>query len=140
MKDETEGLTQLGSKETEYRYSAPTADMLEVIGNPYPSEVYKVKLYSEEFTSLCPKTGQPDFAKILVRYHPRSSLVETKSFKLYLFAFRNYKGFMERITNKIFEDLMEACNPVMLEIKADFNLRGGISLSVERYGYGKAED
>jgi 7-cyano-7-deazaguanine reductase len=114
--------------------------MLEIFANPYPDEIYKVELYSEEFTSLCPKTGQPDFARILIEYTPWVSCIETKSFKLYLFAFRNYKGFMERITNKIFKDIVEVCNPGYIKIRADFNVRGGIQLAVQREAYGPKKD
>ena len=81
-----------------------------------------------EFTSLCPKTGQPDFAQIHINYIPNNKCVESKSLKLYLFSFRSSGEFMEDITNRIAKDLEQVLDPLYLEVYADFNPRGGIAL------------
>lgn len=128
-KDEAKGLTKLGSKETVYP-DAPDPSILECFENRYPERVYHVRFNCPEFTSLCPKTGQPDFATITVDYMPAKLCVETKSLKLYLFAFRNYGSFMETITNKILEDLVKACQPRWMRITGHFNARGGIEIVV----------
>lgn len=128
--DNTENLTQLGSNKTEYNYSDPSPEMLEVFPNQFPDNVYEVVLNCEEFTSLCPKTGQPDFAKIKIKYAPNKLCVETKSLKLYLFAFRNCGTFMETITNQISKDLSSKLKPRYLDVEAEFYTRGGIQLTV----------
>ena len=122
-------LEQLGSK-TEYKYDQPHAGILETFPNPAdPDNVYAVDLQFNEFTSLCPKTGQPDFAELKVTYWPREKCVETKSFKLYLFAYRNQGAFMERITNQIRDDLVKVLEPNKLLLTMQFNARGGIALT-----------
>lgn len=129
--DDTSKLTQLGSQSTEYEYANPSAQMLEVFPNQYAERGdYVVKHKTSEFTSLCPKTGQPDFATIIITFSPRRTCVESKSLKLYLFAFRNYGSFMETITNKIKDDLVAAMDPKWLRVEAVFATRGGIKTSV----------
>jgi len=128
---EGKDLKQLGSKTTEYKYKEPDVSILETFENKYPNNTYEVILQSEEFTSLCPKTGQPDFAKIKVMYTPDKKCIETKSFKLYLFAFRNYGSFMETITNKILNDLVLVCSPKEMTVSGIFNARGGIKIFVD---------
>ncbi len=132
MKDKTGGLTLLGSQKTEYKYEEPHFNMLETFPNVYEKATYFITLESDEFTSLCPKTGQPDYGKVKVMYTPKEMCIETKSFKLYLFAYRNYKSFMETMTNKILEDLFNACEPRYMEIKVTYASRGGITLTVSR--------
>jgi len=131
-KDKTNHLKLLGSNKTEYKYEEPNKSMLETFPNQYPDSDYFIQLESEEFTSLCPKTGQPDFGKVEVRYFPDKKCVETKSLKLYLFAYRGYKSFMETMTNKIFEDLWEVLEPNRLIVAIDYATRGGITLTVVR--------
>ena len=130
MKDDTTTLTKLGSQKTEYEYDKPSTKILEVFNNKYPGKDYVVDFIFSEFTSLCPKTGQPDFAKFRISYTPDKKCIETKSLKLYFFAFRNHGSFMETITNKILEDLVSVCNPKWIEVIGMFNSRGGIVLNV----------
>lgn len=128
--DDVSGLTQLGSQRTIYLYTVPSPDILETFSNPNPHHPYTIELLFDEFTSLCPKTGQPDFASLVISYIPRSKCVETKSLKLYLFAYRQQGAFMERITNTIKEDLVLALeDPIWLMVRMNFNPRGGIALN-----------
>lgn len=122
------GLRSLGSAGTTYQYAEPTVEILETFPNPSEGS-HEVRLTCPEFTSLCPKTGQPDFARIFIRYTPKHRCVETKSLKLYLFAFRQQGQFMEAITNKIRDDLVAVLDPKYLEVVGEFNARGGIDLS-----------
>ncbi len=130
MQDQHSELRTLGSRKTEYKYNEPSTEILETFPNRTPDRDYEVELIFPEFTSLCPKTGQPDFATITIRYTPNLSCIESKSLKLYLFAFRNYRSFMETITNKIRDDLVEVCSPRSLEVISNFNPRGGIAINV----------
>lgn len=129
MNKEGKDLTHLGSKETIYP-KEPDRSILECFDNRYPYRSYHVRFHCPEFTSLCPKTGQPDFASITVDYIPDKKCIETKSLKLYLFSFRNYGSFMETITNKILEDLIFTCQPKWMRISGHFNARGGIAIVV----------
>ena len=128
-------LKSLGSATT-YKYDAPSADILEVFPNPapqaehLPGKGYEVVHETSEFTSLCPKTGQPDFATITITVIPDKVCVESKSLKLYLGAYRNTGAFMERITNQIRDDLVKVLDPLDLEVEAEFGARGGITTSV----------
>jgi len=101
--------------------------LLEVFKNQYSNRDYTVTHVAPEFTSLCPKTGQPDFGKITVEYIPDKLCVELKSLKIYLNSYRNDGIFYESVTNKILEDLISVCRPRYMKITADFNVRGGIS-------------
>jgi 7-cyano-7-deazaguanine reductase len=123
--DPTEGLTILGSKVTEPQR------MLETFPNQHPGRPYIVTLTTSEFTCVCPMTGQPDFATLTIRYVPDARIVESKSLKLYLWTYRNEGVFHEHVTNLILDDLVAALEPVWCEIKAEFNVRGGIALTVE---------
>lgn len=105
--------------------------ILETFENEYPGRNYNVIHTAPEFTSLCPKTGQPDFATITVEYIPHKLCVELKSLKLYLNSYRNDGIFFESVTNKILDDLVAVCKPRYMLITADFNVRGGISSIVE---------
>lgn len=104
---------------------------LEVFPNPYPARDYEVRFECPEFTCLCPKTGQPDFATLRIVYIPDRFCVELKSLKLYLWSFRNKGAFHEAVTNKILEDLIKAVRPRKMEIEADFYVRGGIHTLVK---------
>jgi len=103
---------------------------LEVFPNPKPSRDYTIHIESPEFTCLCPKTGQPDFAILKLEYIPDALCVELKSWKLYLWSYRNEGGFHEDLTNKILDDLVEALNPRYIRLTADFNVRGGIYTTI----------
>ena len=99
---------------------------IEIFKNPCPGRDYDIDLDCPEFTCLCPKTGQPDFATVRIRYIPDEFCVELKSLKLYLWSYRNEGGFHEAVTNKILDDLVKAVKPRHMAIEADFNIRGGI--------------
>jgi 7-cyano-7-deazaguanine reductase len=99
---------------------------LEIFKNPYPRRDYRIEMDCPEFTCLCPKTGQPDFATIHISYVPDEFCVELKSLKLYFWSYRNEGAFHEAVTNKILEDLVKAVRPRQMSIEADFFVRGGI--------------
>ncbi len=126
-KEELQNLKNLGSKVTVYkdRYDK---DLLEKFENHHKQNDYIVTLDAYEFTTLCPKTGQPDFAKIYINYIPDEFLVESKSLKLYLFSFRNEGSFHEDTINKIMNDLVELMNPQYIEVLGLFSPRGGIAI------------
>lgn len=126
-KDEVENITLLGNKKTVYADDyAP--DVLETFVNKHPDNDYMVTFNCPEFTSLCPITGQPDFAKIIINYIPDEKMVESKSLKLYLFSFRNRGDFHEDCINIIMKDLKKLMNPKYIEVKGIFTPRGGISI------------
>ncbi|MDR2684717.1 MAG: preQ(1) synthase [Prevotellaceae bacterium] len=119
-------LTHLGNK-AEYRKDyAPEA--LETFDNKHPDNDYWVQFNCPEFTSLCPITGQPDFAEIVISYIPAQKLVESKSLKLYLFSFRNHGAFHEDCVNIIMKDLIKLMQPKYIEVTGYFTPRGGISI------------
>lgn len=123
---EKEGLQALGRK-TEYRQDyAP--EVLETFTNKHPENDYWVTFNCPEFTSLCPITGQPDFATIIINYLPAEKMVESKSLKLYLFSFRNHGDFHEDCVNKIMKDLVRLMEPKYIEVTGIFTPRGGISI------------
>ncbi len=113
------------------------ARSLETFPNKHPGRDYMVTLESNEFTCLCPVTGQPDFARIEVRYVPNKRIVESKSLKLYLWSFRSEGIFHEHLANIILDDLVEALKPRWCEVLAKFNSRGGISIKVHAEHKGK---
>lgn len=125
--DELKGITLLGKKKTEYS-SEYDPSVLETFVNKHPESDYVVTFNCPEFTSLCPKTGQPDFATIIINYIPREQMVESKSLKLYLFSFRNHGDFHEDCVNIIKNDLVKLMRPKYLEVIGIFNPRGGISI------------
>ena len=109
--------------------SAPSKD-LETFPNPHPERDYLIRFECPEFTCLCPKTGQPDFATIRIRYVPDRLCVELKSLKLYLWSFRNEGAFHEAVTNRVLDDLVKAIQPRAVEVIGDFGVRGGIHTTV----------
>ena len=123
-------LTLLGNSQSEWPQS-PDEAKLETFPNRSPQQYYWVHLDFPEFSSLCPVTGQPDTARIQIRYIPKFVCVETKSLKFYLTSFRNSKAFNEEIVNRILTDLVETLNPKELVVRGDFSPRGGISLTAE---------
>jgi len=124
-------------RDVEYSYDY-SPELLERFENRFPDRIYWVSFNCPEFTTLCPITGQPDFATIYVQYVPDKWLVESKSLKLYLFSFRNAKGFHEDAVNAIADDLFNLLDPYYLEVYGEFNPRGGISIDpfVQRYRKG----
>ena len=124
---EKEGLRKLGSRQTEYKTDYDPG-LLESFHNKHPENDYFVKFNCPEFTSLCPITGQPDFAAITISYVPDEKLVESKSLKFYLFGFRNHGDFHEDVVNIIKDDLVEILDPFYLEVLGEFRPRGGISI------------
>ena len=106
---------------------------IEVVKNKYSDRDYLVKISNPEFTCVCPKTGQPDFATIDINYVPNIHIVELKSLKLYLQGFRNIGIFHEDVTNKIIDDFRQACRPRNIDVVGRFNPRGGISTVVESH-------
>ena len=123
--DLAENLTLLG------REVAEPVRKLEAFPNQHPDRRYTVTLVCPEFTCICPITGQPDFATITIRYIPDQRIVESKSLKLYLWSYRNEGTFHEHVTNQILEDLVEALNPLYCHVTGAFNVRGGISITVD---------
>ena len=103
---------------------------LELFPNPQPDRDYTIRISIPEFTCLCPKTGQPDFATLLLEYIPDRQCVELKSLKLYVWSFRNEGAFHEAVTNEILDDLVRATAPRFMRLSAVFNVRGGIDTTV----------
>ena len=124
---ELEGVTLLGNNKTQYK-TTYSPEVLEKFPNKHPGNDYMVTFNCPEFTSLCPKTGQPDFAEIKINYIPDQYLVESKSLKLYMFSFRNHGDFHEDCVNIIMKDLVKLLDPKYIEVEGIFMPRGGISL------------
>jgi 7-cyano-7-deazaguanine reductase len=118
-----EGLTLLGR-------NAQPSKKLETFPNRHPDRRYVVRLESDEFTCVCPATGQPDFATITVEYIPDQRILESKSFKLYLWSFRNEGVFHEHVTNTMLDDLVSALQPHWCRVTGAFKVRGGIAITV----------
>ncbi|SHH74027.1 7-cyano-7-deazaguanine reductase [Sporobacter termitidis DSM 10068] len=136
MTRENEGLKNLGGKNVQYVFDYDPG-LLERFENKHPDNDYFVKLNCPEFTSLCPITGQPDFAAVYISYVPDRYLVESKSLKLYLFSFRNHGDFHEDCMNIVMKDLIGLLDPKYIEVRGKFLPRGGIS--IDPYcNYGKA--
>lgn len=134
---ETKDLTLLGNQGTSYDMDY-NPSVLETFDNKHPGNDYFVKFNCPEFTSLCPITGQPDFANIIISYVPNIKMVESKSLKLYLFSFRNHGDFHEDCMNIIMKDLIALMDPKYIEVWGKFTPRGGIS--IDPYcNYGKAD-
>ena len=103
---------------------------LEIFENPNSIRDYTIKITLPEFTCLCPKTGQPDFAKLFLEYIPDKHCIELKSLKMYIWSYRNEGAFHEAVTNQILDDLVKATNPKYMKLKAVFNVRGGVYTTV----------
>jgi 7-cyano-7-deazaguanine reductase len=136
-----EGLTLLGNQHTAYATDyAP--EVLETFENKHQDHDYMVTFRCPEFTTLCPITGQPDFATLYINYIPQKKMVESKSLKLYLFSFRNHGDFHEDVTNIIMKDLRDLMDPKYIEVRGMFYPRGGISIypfanwANPKFGYG----
>ena len=125
--EETVGITLLGNQGTKYDFNY-NPDILETFINKHQDNDYFVKFNCPEFTSLCPITGQPDFATITISYVPNVNMVESKSLKLYLFSFRNHGDFHEDCINIIMKDLIRLMDPKYIEVWGKFTPRGGISI------------
>ncbi len=125
MKD----LTLLGKK-IKGIPASPSEARLETFKNFYPDRDYWVSFDCPEFTSLCPKTGQPDFGLVKIRYIPDKRCLEAKSLKLYLFSYRNLSIFNEVAVNRIMDDIVDACKPRRIEVSGEFNPRGGIRILI----------
>jgi len=123
------GLTLLGRSETALPAS-PNDAKLEIFPNPQAKRPYWIHLDSPDFTSLCPVTGQPDFARITIDYIPGKTCLETKALKFYLASFRNEPAFNEAVINRILDDLVRACRPRAMKIEGKFAPRGGLGLAV----------
>lgn len=110
-------------------------NLLETFENKFPKRDYRIEIVCPEFTSVCPKTGQPDFGTLTITYTPAASCVELKSLKLYLQSYRNEGIFYENVTNVILDDLVAALAPRWMLLEAEFNARGGITetVTVEHY-------
>ncbi|MBU0571486.1 MAG: preQ(1) synthase [Candidatus Omnitrophica bacterium] len=104
---------------------------IDVWENKYPEKDYVVRLSTREFTCICPKTGLPDFARIYIEYSPNKLCIELKSFKEYLTAYRDIGIFHEHAVNRILDDIVRSCAPRKMRVKGIFNVRGGITTSVE---------
>lgn len=122
-----EGLTLLGNKHVNYSQDYDP-DVLETFLNKHPERDYMVTFRCPEFTTLCPITGQPDFATLYINYIPGERMVESKSLKLYLFSFRNHGDFHEDVVNIIVNDLVTLMDPKYIEVRGMFYPRGGISI------------
>lgn len=103
---------------------------IEIFDNPVPHRDYTIRIEVPEFTCLCPKTGQPDFATFEFEYVPDKSCIELKSLKLYMWSFRDEGAFHEAVTNTILDNLVEACQPRFMRVRGIFNVRGGIYTTI----------
>src|SRR6266852_8104132 len=128
-KSKTARLTLLGQTEAKLPAS-PSEARLETFLNPAPRRNYWIHFETDDFTSICPVTGQPDFARIDIAYVPGRLCVESKSLKFYLASYRNERAFNEAVTNRILDDFVKACAPREAIVTAQFSARGGIALTV----------
>lgn len=124
-------LKSLGSATTKYEYANPSSDILESFDNPHQYIDYQISHNTDEFTSLCPVTGQPDFATIEITIVPGKLCVESKSLKLYLMSYRNHGAFMENIIGTITKDLVTAIQPKYCSVIGKFKSRGGIATQIQ---------
>ena len=129
-RDQTDHLRVLGAGKLPSPAGPPGAHLLEAFPNTFPQRHYIIRIAYPEFTSLCPVTGQPDFANMVVEYIPDTLCVESKSFKLYMTAFRNHNAFMETITNTVLHDLCAVLAPRWCRVNGIFTPRGGTHLHV----------
>jgi 7-cyano-7-deazaguanine reductase len=106
--------------------STQPGKLIETFPNPHPDRDYTIRIRTPEFTCLCPKTGQPDFATLYLDYIPDLACIELKSWKLYVWSFRDEGAFHEDISNRILNDLVTVCQPRFMRLRAEFNVRGGV--------------
>lgn len=111
--------------------SAPAPGTLETFANKFSKRDYWIRFECPEFTSVCPVTGQPDFARITIEYVPDALCIETKSLKFYLASYRNTRSFNEEIANRILDDIVQACSPRRAAVHGEFASRGGIGVTVD---------
>jgi len=130
IKDNVSTLNQLKAGHSYLIGDGPSAEILECFENKYPKATYVDTYTFPEFTSLCPVTGQPDFATIVLEYVPDKLCIESKSFKIYMFAYRTHQSFMETITNAILEDVVAKADPKWVRVKGLFAPRGGTAIHV----------
>ena len=128
--DQTAMLRTLGTGKMPSPSGGPSVELLEAFPNCYPKRPYVISISFPEFTSLCPVTGQPDMGCISLEYVPDRLCVESKSFKLYMFAFRNHQSFMETIANTVLEDMLALLDPCWCRVKGLFAPRGGTRIHV----------
>ncbi len=112
------------------RMSTSPSKELETFDNPHPDRDYTIRIRMPEFTCLCPKTGQPDFAELELEYVPGQRCVELKALKMYIWSFRDEGAFHEDVTNQILNKLVEVCSPRFMRLTAEFNVRGGVYTTV----------
>jgi 7-cyano-7-deazaguanine reductase len=124
------GLKLLGASGAPFP-ETPTPETLETFENRYPQRDYIIRFECADFTSLCPITGQPDFAKLRIEYVADQKCIETKSLKFYLASYRNSRSFNEEVANRILDDMVAACSPRRMTVHGEFASRGGISVTVE---------
>ncbi len=136
-KDDTSGLHALGSGSMNLSGDGPGIHLLEAFPNRFQDRFYVVSISFPEFTSLCPVTGQPDFGTIVMEYIPSNLCVESKSFKLYMFAYRNHQSLMETITNSILDDMVKLLDPAWCRIRGLFAPRGATRINVYAEHFGK---
>lgn len=127
MKEEKKEFQLLG-KSVEATPTSPAESPLDTFPNQFNRD-FLIQFDCIDFTSLCPITGQPDFAKVKIKYIPGKLCVETKSLKYYLQSYRNFQGFNEKVVNSILNDLVEACDPKWMRVEGEFAARGGIYLT-----------
>jgi len=128
MRKGLEKVTLLGNQNTKYVFDNPNKKMLETFKNQHPDLDYLITFKCPEFTSLCPKTHQPDFATIYIQYIPQKICVESKALKLYLFSFRNFGEFHEDCVCRIMKDIRDTIHPKYIRVEGQFRQRGGISI------------
>ncbi len=127
--NERRGLKLLGSSGAPFP-ETPSREILETFENRYPQRDYVIRFDCADFTSLCPITGQPDFAKLQIEYIADQRCIETKSLKFYLASYRNSRSFNEEVANRILDDLVAVCSPRVMTVHGEFASRGGISVTV----------
>ncbi len=110
--------------------SSTPSQALETFENPNQERDYTIRIRIPEFTCLCPKTGQPDFATINIDYVPEQSCIELKALKMYIWSFRDKGAFHEKVTNQMLNDFVAACDPRFMRVTAEFNVRGGVYTNV----------
>ncbi len=130
MSEEKENPFKLLGNQAGARPTCPSQSILETFPNRFPHRDYEITFDTEDFTSLCPVTGQPDFAAITIHYVADQICIETKSLKFYLASYRDVPSFNEEIVNRILEDLVAVCAPRRMTVEGDFSARGGVAVSV----------